>query len=36
MERILFKNTLSAKWVVGSFFFGSLALQKIWFKTYLI
>jgi hypothetical protein len=36
MERLILQNANSAKWVIGGFFFGSLVIQKVFFKHYLI
>lgn len=36
MERVLLKNAMSAKWVIGSFVVGSVVLQKVFFKSQLI
>lgn len=36
MERLLLRNAMSAKWVIGSFVIGSLALQKVWFRNQLL
>lgn len=36
MERQLFKNALSAKFVIGGFLFGSLWVQKTVYKAQLL
>lgn len=30
------KNAMSAKWVIGSFFFASMVMQKVFFKCQLL
>lgn len=35
MERMIFKNAMSAKWVIGSFFAASWVMQKF-YTSYLI
>jgi hypothetical protein len=36
MERVLLRNAMSAKWVIGSFVIGSMVLQKVFFKNQLL
>ena len=36
MERLLWNNAKQAKWVIGSFVFGSIAMQQIWFRSQLL
>ena len=36
MERLIWKNAQSAKWVIGGFVFGSVAMQQVFYKNHLL
>ena len=36
MERLLWQNAKSAKWVIGGFVIGSVVLQKVFFQQHLL
>ena len=36
MERLIFKNAMSAKWVIGTFVLSSVVLQKVFFRSQLL
>lgn len=36
MERLIWQNALNAKWVIGSFVFGSLFVQATFFRSQLL